>query len=511
MERLVGWLWHRWRAHFRVAVAGTVLTICLAVYLPSALVMPVYFDLGVDAGVGWAAALVATLLVAFGFGYLTGHGDHWLTVERWCAGDPSDPAGVLQTALSLPRRLVNRTVAIGAVASLAIPGVYWTVVADLSLIGILALCLFFAGAVSVGRGLLSPLVDLLFRPLRTEASSVLGQDVGLRPPSTGPRLSARIVATGRAIAWTCGLFLPAVALLWDDPDTRFAAVVTGVVLIVTSYASLALRALAVAPILRPVQDLTIAARRIGDGRFDNPLPVTSDDELGELVIAFNDMQRGLREREHLLSAFGSYVDPALAQRLLEQGDELFRGERREVTVLFADIRDFTPFAEAHTAEETVAHLNALFEIIVPVIAAHGGHTNKFLGDGAMAVFGAPETLDSHADRASAAAQDVVRQVWSRFDGRVRLGIGLHTGSVIAGSIGGGGKLEFTLIGDTVNVASRVEQLTKRTGDRILLTQQTVESLTKRPDGLMDRGAHELKGKSDAVTVYALEPTLTQAD
>ena len=161
----------------------------------------------------------------------------------------------------------------------------------------------------------------------------------------------------------------------------------------------------------------------------------------------------------------------MAARLLEQGDDVFTGERREVTVMFVDIRDFTPFAEANTAEDTVARLNALFEIVVPAVVDAGGHVNKFLGDGALAVFGAPNDLADHADAAVAAAVLIHRLVAERFGGQLRIGIGINTGVVIAGTIGGGGKLEFTLIGDTVNVAARVEQLTKTTGDAILLTQR----------------------------------------
>jgi adenylate cyclase len=170
-----------------------------------------------------------------------------------------------------------------------------------------------------------------------------------------------------------------------------------------------------------------------------------------------------------------------------------------------DIRPFTPFAETHTAEDTVARLNALFEIVVPAVVDAGGHVNKFLGDGALAVFGAPNDLAHHAEAAVSVASLIQRLVAERFDGDLRIGIGINTGPVIAGTIGGGGKLEFTLIGDTVNVAARVEQLTKTTGDAILLTQSSVETMASRPPGLTHRGSHMLKGKSAPVEVFALEP------
>jgi class 3 adenylate cyclase len=195
----------------------------------------------------------------------------------------------------------------------------------------------------------------------------------------------------------------------------------------------------------------------------------------------------------------------LAARLLEQGDDIFTGDRREVTVMFVDVRDFTPFAEANSAEDTVARLNALFEIVVPAVVDAGGHVNKFLGDGALAVFGAPNDLADHADAAVNAAVLIQRVVAERFEGELRIGIGINTGVVIAGTIGGAGKLEFTLIGDTVNVAARVEQLTKTTGDTILLTHQCVDALVSRPPGLTDRGSHALKGKSAAVQVFGLDP------
>jgi class 3 adenylate cyclase len=258
--------------------------------------------------------------------------------------------------------------------------------------------------------------------------------------------------------------------------------------------------------MRPIRDLAEGTKRVAAGDYSQRLPVVQDDDLGALAASFNRMQAGLAERQRLQAAFGTYVDPALAARLLEQGDDVFTGERRQVTVMFVDIRDFTPFAEAHTAEDTVSRLNALFEIVVPAVVAAGGHVNKFLGDGALAVFGAPNDLADHADAAVNTAVLIDRLVAERFGGELRIGIGINTGVVIAGTIGGGGKLEFTLIGDTVNVAARVEQFTKTTGDAILLTQQCVDALASRPTGLIDRGLHVLKGKSAAASVSAKRPT-----
>jgi adenylate cyclase len=122
----------------------------------------------------------------------------------------------------------------------------------------------------------------------------------------------------------------------------------------------------------------------------------------------------------------------------------------------------------------------------------------------LAVSGAPNDLAPHADAAMSAAVRIQRLVAERFGGELRIGIGINTGVVIAGTIGGGGKLEFTLIGDTVNVAARVEQLTKTTGDAILLTQQAADALNGRSPELIDRGAHALKGKTAPVQVFGLD-------
>jgi class 3 adenylate cyclase len=265
--------------------------------------------------------------------------------------------------------------------------------------------------------------------------------------------------------------------------------------------------LAFSPSLRPIRDLADGTKRVAAGDYSRRLPVVQDDDLGALAASFNRMQAGLAERQRLQGAFGTYVDPLLAARLLEQGDDVFTGERREVSVMFVDIRDFTPFAEANTAEDTVARLNALFEIVVPAVVEAGGHVNKFLGDGALAVFGAPNDLAQHADAAVSAAVRIHRLVAERFGGTLRIGIGINTGPVIAGTIGGAGKLEFTLIGDTVNVAARVEQLTKATGNAILLTDQTVDALAFRPPGLTGRGGHALKGKSATTEVFGLDPAV----
>ena len=178
------------------------------------------------------------------------------------------------------------------------------------------------------------------------------------------------------------------------------------------------------------------------------------------------------------------------------------GEDAMVTVLFVDIRDFTRFADGVVAREAVALLNEFFGVVVPVLEAHGGHANKFLGDGVLGVFGAPEAQPDHAGRGVAAASAIASAVDAHFGDRCRVSVGVNTGLVLVGTVGGGSQFELGIIGDPVNVAARVEQATRRTGDSVLVTEATRCTLERR-DGLVPCGALALKGKSAPVPVYAL--------
>jgi adenylate cyclase len=155
----------------------------------------------------------------------------------------------------------------------------------------------------------------------------------------------------------------------------------------------------------------------------------------------------------------------------------------DVSILFCDVRDFTRFAAEADPQEVVSRLNAQFETVVPVIARHGGHVDKFVGDGLLAVFGAPESYPDHADRGVRCAVEMA-EVVNHGDSRLLpIGVGVNSGRVVAGSIGGGGRLNYSVIGDAVNVASRVESVTRESGDDVLLTSTTRELLSHTIRGL----------------------------
>jgi class 3 adenylate cyclase len=273
--------------------------------------------------------------------------------------------------------------------------------------------------------------------------------------------------------------------------------------------SLELTVLVTRSVLQPVDRLLEATKRVKEGDLDARVPITSGDELGQLAGSFNEMMQGLSEREALREAFGAYVDPEVAERVLEEG-ELIEGQEREVTVMILDVWDFTAFAARSSARETVAFLNDMFEIAVPCVGEHGGHANKFLGDGLLAVFGAPDRMDDHADQGIAAARDIASNLAEHFGDELRFGIGVNSGPVVVGSVGGGGRLEFAVIGDPVNVAARVERLTRETGDAVLVTEATRCLLSDREDELDLRGDFALKGVSEPVPIYALAPHLDES-
>jgi class 3 adenylate cyclase len=450
-----------------------------------------------------AAVTVIAVLMLLYVTVLPGAGRSRL-MERWAAGQVVDRGRALEATYTWARRLVARIVGGNAVVTsllcVVVGGIAGASGARLVQYAILGATFGTANTFIA----MHSTTEAALRPARLAIAGDTG--IGDSLPRSRPTFAAwsNVSVVAAVFLFAVGAAMLAAVFDRGAISVPVLAVVIGCALTLVFGVPMTI-GLAFAPSLRPIRDLAEGTERVAAGDYSQRLSVYQDDDLGALAASFNRMQAGLAERQRLQAAFGTYVDPALAARLLEQGDDIFTGERREVTVMFVDVRDFTPFAEANSAEDTVARLNALFEIVVPAVVEVGGHVNKFLGDGALAVFGAPNDLADHADAAVSAAVLIHRLVAERFDGELRIGIGINTGLVIAGTIGGAGKLEFTLIGDTVNVAARVEQLTKTTGDAILLTHHCVDALASRPTGLTDRGSHALKGKSAEVQVFGLDP------
>jgi adenylate cyclase len=175
------------------------------------------------------------------------------------------------------------------------------------------------------------------------------------------------------------------------------------------------------------------------------------------------------------------------------------------TIMFVDIRGFTEFADRVTAREAVAYLTEFFEVALPVLSRHAGHVNKLLGDGMLTVFGAPERLPDHADRALAAAIDLLVAVDADLGERCRIGIGINSGLVLVGTMGAGDIVGIEVVGDPVNVASRVQAATRDLDEPLLLTEVTHLLLDDAAPNLVSCGSISLRGKPKPVAVYALAP------
>ena len=218
---------------------------------------------------------------------------------------------------------------------------------------------------------------------------------------------------------------------------------------------------------------------------------------------------GLRERERFRETFGRYVDESVAATILKrEGEGVLAGETREATILFTDIAGFTTIAEHLAPDALVAALNEYLETVLEPIRAHGGVVNTFIGDGLFASFNMPLACESHACAAVRAAIEIQRAVGGRTFGDMGVAfatrIGISTGHVIGGSVGAGRRLTFTLLGDTVNLAARLEQLNKDYGTRILVSNSTREACGDQ-FVFRDLGSVAVRGRSDAAIVFSVDP------
>jgi adenylate cyclase len=493
------WLYRRLGWKYFFAYAAFDVTSALLITAGTLGIFVLYTDVSTEQF--WTALVVAEAATVVGLVFVMVRAKPlvWPLVEWLRSGKPASGAlDAWQRAARLPR---DFTVSNGW-QPFVIVGVPISIILtiDFHLPWYSALVIFAGGSVAVAYAAILHFFasELTLRPVLRDAAALLPSDFGgmrvgvpLRWKLLGA-LPLINVITGVVVS---GLSTNGDATLGDLGIDVLVAV--GVAFTI----SFELTLLLTKSIYGPVDDLMAATERVAKGDLSARVPVLSGDELGELAGSFNEMMSGLEEREKLQAAFGSYVDPQVARRVLDEG-ELLEGDEVEVSVLFVDIRDFTPFAESASAAESVARLNEFFDLVVPILIKHGGHANKFVGDGVLGVFGAPDRLRDHADRALEAACEIAEAVEERFGGRLGIGIGINSGPVIAGSIGGGGRLEFTVIGDPVNVAARVERATRQTGDVVLLTEATRCLLTRDEGGLEPRGSMPLKGKSDGVALWS---------
>ena len=419
-------------------------------------------------------------------------------IEQWLIDDRPPSPEERRVVLGLPWRAALLTgmawlaagILFGAQTATHHPAVYVAGV----VLGIL-----LAGLTTTGITFL-----LVERALRPVFALALAEDSLADLPGGARNLG---MAARLLVSWALGsgaaLLAIAVAFLGRGDSRGDDLVVPVLFLIVAGlFAGFVLTAAAARSIADPVDRVRKAVQQVERGSLDEEVRVDDGGEIGFLQAGFNRMVAGLRERERIRDAFGTYVDREVAEHVLREGTNL-AGEEVEVTAMFVDIRDFTAYAEQASAPEIVATVNRLFERVVPIIHRRGGHVDKFVGDGLLAVFGAPRRQPDHADQAFAAAIETQAAVAAEFEGRLSIGVGLNSGSVVAGNVGGAGRLEFSVIGDPINVAARLEAATRETGDTVLVSEHTRGLLSDRAaTSLQERPAIPLKGKTKRVALFA---------
>jgi class 3 adenylate cyclase len=263
-------------------------------------------------------------------------------------------------------------------------------------------------------------------------------------------------------------------------------------------------------LITSVEDLLAHMNTVRQGNLEAPMPITSNDEFGALAEGFNAMVKGLRQEEVVRALFSLYVTPEVAEHAIQYGAEL-GGQLAEVSVLFSDIRGFTSMTEKMAPEALIALLNRYFDAMSDAVIAEDGLINKFGGDSLLAVFGTPlNPTREHAAQAVRAAQGMLAALdtfnadqTARGEPTLRIGVGVASGAVVAGNVGSEERLEYTVIGDTVNLASRLQTMTKELGVPLLMAESTVQQLADR-DSYVAIGQVEVRGKQAPVSVFTLK-------
>ena len=482
----------------RIALAA-VFQLSYLVVLGGVLLLDVYVELSTPAfwrilavcEAATALEIAAALWVSF---RLVRPADAWLNGER----TPQTAAAAWRALAGLPLDLIRYLRGLPVVLNIVPISVYVALeVGGRFLPGVLAIMAGAGVVIAYAVFLRFFATELALRPVLEDVSPELPDGTAYGRETVS--LKWRLLVALPVINVITGVVV--VGLATEHPSVRALGIGVVVALAVAFTISFELSLLLARTIVRPIEDLQRGTERVAEGDLGVRVPVLGSDETGRLAGSFNQMLAGLQERERLREAFGAFVDPDVADRVLHEGTVL-EGEEIEVTVLFLDIRGFTAFAERASARNVVALLNRFYEHVVPVLVRHGGHANKFVGDGLLGVFGAPDRLPDHADRGVAAALEITEVIRRTYGGALRVGIGVNSGAVLAGTIGGGGRVEFTVIGDTVNTAARVEQATRETGDDVLVTEATCRLLTRDHGGFAERHGVALRGKAERVRLHA---------
>jgi adenylate cyclase len=472
--------------------AGAVFVLLFLLYLGPSRISDSEFDALIERSV---PGFIAFMAVALPFGRYWAAMRPFRPIEAWLRAERPASVEERTAVLRYPWVWASRSAVIWAVGAIMFAAINYSL-GWVNTVGIAAMT-GLGGLASCSLQYL--VVERLMRPVTARALAG-----GAPPESPAPGVSARLTMTWMLATGVFLLGMGGLAVTWlldDTLDETRVFVAIAVLAANGLFGGLFAMLIAARYVSWRLENVTRALAKVEHGDLDTRVEVDDGSEVGLVQAGFNRMTEGLAERERLREAFGTYLDPDVAEHILREGTAL-EGEEVEVTAMFVDVRDFTGLAERETAPVVVATLNRLFELLVPVIHGHGGHIDKFVGDGFLAVFGAPRRQPDHAEQALSAAREIAQRVEAHIGEDVSVGIGLNTGVVVAGNVGGAGRYDFSVIGDVINVAARVQAATRETGDTILISEHTRRAVGTVDAALEGRPNVKLKGKREGVAVYA---------
>lgn len=357
---------------------------------------------------------------------------------------------------------------------------------------------------------------LLTASVTYRLSELLLREAAGRALSASPHPQAVVqsVAVRSMMTWLFGTGVPVlgvvllgIASLWDHVGSRhdlaFAMAILGGNCLVAGGITTFFATRATAD---PIVSVRNALARIEQGEFDVSIPVYDGTDVGLLQAGFNRMAAGLREHEELRDLFGRHVGVDVARQALEHGVEL-GGEQRDVAVLFIDLVASTELAAKRAPAEVVELLNRFFAIVVEVVEANGGFVNKFAGDAALAIFGAPAPLPDHDACALDAARCLAARVTKELPD-IDFGVGVAAGETVAGNVGATSRLEYTVIGDPVNEAARLAECAKILPGRVAASGRVVEEAGEPGKQWSRTDEVTLRGRSQPTIIYVPESSAT---
>lgn len=318
--------------------------------------------------------------------------------------------------------------------------------------------------------------ERLLRPVSALALQSGGLDRAVLPGSTTRQLLGWGTATGAPVL---GVVLVGILALADPTDMTVRGLAVSMIVLggVALVVGLAVELLAARAVADPVRAVRQGMTRVRGGDLDVRVPVYDASDLGRLQDGFNRMAAGLQDRARLRDLFGRHVGEEVARSALEQEDVRLGGQVRDVCALFVDLVGSTALAAGRGPDEVVALLNRFFGVVVGTVAEHGGWVNKFQGDAALVVFGAPGQQDDAPDRALRAARVLAARLAEELP-ELRAGVGVSGGPAVAGYVGAEERLEYTVIGDPINEAARLTEVAKETPGLVAVAGRLVEDASR---------------------------------